>query len=64
MSSALSVPGDSVAPADDAVAAAPRAPRRARGQLRVEAFLAAAADEFAAKGFDASTMTGFAAQSE
>jgi len=64
MSSALSVPGDSVAPADDAVAAAPRAPRRARGQLRVEALLAAAADEFAAKGFDAATMTGIAAQSE
>ena len=47
-----------------AAAAAPRAPRRARGQLRVEALLAAAAEVFAAKGFDAATMTGIAAQSE
>ena len=46
------------------MAAAPRAPRRARGQLRVEALLAAAAEVFAAKGFDAATMTEIAAQSE
>ena len=45
-------------------AGAPRAPRRARGQLRVEALLAAAATVFAAKGFDAATMTEIAAQSE
>jgi len=45
-------------------AATPRAPRRARGQLRVEALLAAAAEVFAAKGFDAATMTEIAAQSE
>ena len=67
MSSTLSVPGDSDDPvdlADAAVAAAPRAPRRARGQLRVEALLAAAAEVFAARGFDAATMTGIAAQSE
>jgi AcrR family transcriptional regulator len=65
MSSAFPDPGDSPpsAVADD-VAAAPRAPRRARGQLRVEALLAAAAEVFAAKGFDAATMTGIAAQSE
>jgi AcrR family transcriptional regulator len=64
MSSALSAPGDSPRPDDDAVANAPRAPRRARGQLRVEALLAAAAEVFAVKGFDAATMTGIAAQSE
>jgi AcrR family transcriptional regulator len=64
MSSALTSPGDSSLAADNAVAAAPRAPRRARGQLRVEALLAAAAEVFAAKGFDAATMTGIAAQSE
>ena len=63
MSSALPLPGDSPLPADDAVAS-PRAPRRARGQLRVEALLAAAAEVFAAKGFDAATMTEIAAQSE
>src|SRR6201989_1184379 len=70
MSSTLPVPGDS-APAEDAIdapdaagAAAPRAPRRARGQLRVEALLAAAAEVFAAKGFDAATMTEIAAQSD
>ena len=62
MSSALPAPGDSSLPA--AAAAAPRAPRRARGQLRVEALLAAAAEVFAAKGFDAATMTEIAAQSE
>ena len=55
------VPGDS--PSDDAADAA-RAPRRARGQLRVGALLAAAAEVFAAKGFDAATMTEIAAQSE
>ena len=64
MSSTLSVPGDSADPDPESVAAAPRAPRRARGQLRVEALLAAAAEVFAAKGFDAATMTGIAAQSE
>ena len=64
MSSALPVPRDSPLPIDDAVASAPRAPRRARGQLRVEALLAAAAEVFAVKGFDAATMTEIAAQSE
>ena len=59
MSSTLPVPGDSNPSAD-----APRAPRRARGQLRVEALLSAAAEVFAAKGFDAATMTEIAAQSE
>jgi len=49
---------------ETAVASAPRAPRRARGQLRVEALLSAAAAVFAAKGFDAATMTEIAAQSE
>ncbi len=65
MSNALPDPGDSSleAPAED-VADAARAPRRARGQLRVEALLAAAAEVFAAKGFDAATMTEIAAQSE
>ena len=43
--------------------AAARTPRRARGQLRVDALLAAAAEVFAAKGFDAATMTEIAAQS-
>src|ERR1700760_4255769 len=66
MSNALPDPGVSPsfldAPADDAGAA--RAPRRARGQLRVEALLAAAAEVFVAKGFDAATMTEIAAQSE
>ncbi len=46
------------------VTSAPRAPRRARGQLRVEALLAAAAEVFAAKGFDGATMTEIAAQSD
>ena len=62
MSNALRPPGDSAvlqAVASDAV----RTPRRARGQLRVEALLAAAAEVFAAKGFDAATMTEIAAQS-
>jgi AcrR family transcriptional regulator len=62
MSSAPNARGDSPEPA--AVAAARRAPSRARGQLRVEALLAAAAEVFAARGFDAATMTGIAAQSE
>jgi AcrR family transcriptional regulator len=61
---ALPVPEDSSPLADDAAADAPRAPRRARGQLRVEALLAAAAEVFALKGFDAATMTEIAAQSE
>jgi AcrR family transcriptional regulator len=65
MSSAdLPVPGDSPLSATDAVANPPRAPRRARGQLRVEALLAAAAEVFAVKGFNAATMTEIAAQSE
>ena len=64
MSSALPASGDLPASDDVAVAKAPRAPRRARGQLRVEALLAAAAEVFAAKGFDAATMTEIAAQSE
>ncbi len=67
MSSALTPGGNSPLPvelADAAAAAAPRAPRRARGQLRVEALLTAAAEVFAAKGFDAATMTEIAAQSE
>jgi len=54
-------PGESALAAE--AAAAPRAPRRARGQLRVDALLAAAAEVFAAKGFDAATMTEIAAQS-
>jgi AcrR family transcriptional regulator len=61
MSIATTGPGESAVAAD--VAATARAPRRARGQLRVDALLAAAAEEFAAKGFDAATMTGIAAQS-
>ena len=70
MSSTLSAPGSSPGAGDavdavDAVdAAPPRAPRRARGQLRVEALLAAAADVFSAKGFDAATMTEIAARSD
>ena len=64
MSNALRTSGDSTAPADPPAADAARPPRRARGQLRVEALLAAAAEVFAAKGFDAATMTEIAAQSE
>lgn len=41
-----------------------RAPRRARGQLRVDALLASAAEVFARKGFDAATMTEIAAQAD
>ena len=63
MSSHLPDPRES-APAVDDDATAARAPRRARGQLRVEALLAAAAEVFALKGFDAATMTEIAAQSE
>jgi AcrR family transcriptional regulator len=60
----MSSPEPPSLPVADNAAAAPRAPRRARGQLRVEALLAAAAEVFAAKGFDAATMTEIAAQSE
>ena len=53
---------------DDLPAAAPeaaaRAPRRARGQLRVDALLASAAEVFAQKGFDGATMTEIAAQAD
>jgi AcrR family transcriptional regulator len=62
-SAALSEPGEST-PQDAAARAAPRAPRRARGQLRVEALLASAAEVFAQKGFDAATMTEIAAHAE
>jgi AcrR family transcriptional regulator len=41
-----------------------RAPRRARGQLRVDALLASAAAVFAHKGFDGATMTEIAAQAD
>ena len=58
---ALAEPGESAEAAD--LPAAARAPRRARGHLRVDALLAAAAEVFAAKGFDAATMTEIAAQS-
>lgn len=58
MSNALPDPGDC-----SSLAAAARTPRRARGQLRVDALLAASAQVFAAKGFDAATMTEIAAQS-
>jgi len=55
---------DPVAAGDSEPSAlATRAPRRARGQLRVEALIAAAAEVFARKGFDAATMTEIAAQS-
>jgi len=64
MSNALRAPGDSTVPADPPAADAARPPRRARGQLRVEALLAAAAEVFAAKGLDAATMTEIAAQSD
>jgi AcrR family transcriptional regulator len=60
----MSSPEQPSLPVAENAAAAPRAPRRARGQLRVEALLAAAAEVFAAKGFDAATMTEIAAQSE
>lgn len=54
----------SSAPAESGdVAPAARAPRRARGQLRVDALVGAAAEVFARKGYEAATMTGIAAQS-
>ncbi len=59
-SAALSNAGDST-PQPELAA---RAPRRARGQLRVEALLASAAEVFARKGFDAATMTEIAAQAQ
>ena len=40
----------------------PRAPQRARGRARVAALLAAAGEVFAARGFDAATMTEIAAR--
>lgn len=43
---------------------AARAPRRQRGQARVEALLAAAAQVFADKGFDAATMTEIAQRAQ
>ncbi len=49
---------------EGAPASASRAPRRARGQLRVDALLASAAEVFAQKGFDAATMTEIAAQAD
>jgi AcrR family transcriptional regulator len=45
-------------------AVAERAPRRARGHQRVEVLLAAAAQVFADKGYDAATMTEIAAQAD
>ncbi len=60
----LSEQGDSSPPAATTIAGAPRAPRRARGQLRVEALLSSAAEVFTQKGFDAATMTEIAAQAE
>ena len=64
MTNTLSGSRHSSPSAEAAHTAPPRAPRRARGQLRVEALLAAAAEVFAAKGFDAATMTEIAAQSD
>jgi len=49
---------------EGAGAAAERGPRRARGHQRVEVLLAAAAQIFADKGYDAATMTEIAAQAE
>ena len=54
----------SAAAANDATPAATRAPRRARGQLRVDALLASAAEVIAQKGFDGATMTEIAAQAD
>jgi AcrR family transcriptional regulator len=42
---------------------APMSNRRARGQLRIDALMAAAADVFARKGFEGTTMTEIAARS-
>ena len=65
MSSADPLPAmESATAANDATPAAARAARRARGQLRVDALLASAAEVIAQKGFDAATMTEIAAQSE
>ena len=49
---------------EGAGAAVERGPRRARGHQRVEVLLAAAAQVFADKGYDAATMTEIAAQAE
>jgi AcrR family transcriptional regulator len=57
-----SVPTNAAAPL--AAANAPRAPRRARGLLRVDALLASAAEVFVQKGFDAATMTEIAAHAD
>ena len=59
-SAALSRTGNSPPETDQAI----RAPRRARGQLRVDALLGSAAEVFAQKGFDAATMTEIAAQAQ
>jgi AcrR family transcriptional regulator len=59
-STALLPTGESPATPEPAA----RAPRRARGQLRVEALLASGAEVFARKGFDAATMTEIAAQAQ
>jgi AcrR family transcriptional regulator len=57
-------PGAGLAPPPSAHPGARRAPRRARGQLRVDALLASAATVFAQKGFDGATMTEIAAQAD
>ena len=64
MSSADPLPAMESAAANDATPAATRAPRRARGQLRVDALLASAAEVIAQKGFDGATMTEIAAQAD
>jgi len=60
---AMAAPGARGAAGTPAPAAA-RTPRRARGQVRVEALLASAAEVFVRKGFDAATMTEIAAQAD
>jgi AcrR family transcriptional regulator len=57
------VSSPALAPSPSTPASA-RAPRRARGQLRVDALLASAGEVFAQKGFDAATMTEIAAQAD
>ena len=57
-------PGTALAEPEILLGSGQRAPRRARGQLRVEALLASAAEVFARKGFDAATMTEIAAQAD
>jgi len=57
MSKPAKSPGELTTPAA-------RPPRRARGQLRVDALLASAAEVFAAKGFESATMTEIAAQAD